>query len=199
MSGQVRVREVQLGLCLTPTMTMAGGRLVLGHLADKCGRLRMFRISLFMLAATLVVWPHASSLASLIAVAICYGFFAGGYPSLPPTIIADHFDAPHTQHARFQLIGLSFSVETVGSLVGPSIAGFLFDEFGNYHTAAREPRRPTLLFSNLRPNTCAYVLHVSAVLSASHHHPSPATHSPRRRCLPYIAPVPHSDPNTCRA
>jgi MFS family permease len=112
------------------------GRVVLGMAADRCGRVRVYKCAIGALAAAALLWPEtAPALAAIAAFAVAYGFAAGAYPSLHTTIIADFFAAEHGDK-MFSLLGCSFASDVLGAIVGPPIAGTLFDEYGSYRGAA---------------------------------------------------------------
>ena len=53
----------------------------------------MLKLTMLMLAVTIAVWPTVETFGGFTAVTFVYGFFAGGFPSLPPTIVADFYGA----------------------------------------------------------------------------------------------------------
>ena len=66
-------------------------------------------------------------------VTVVYGSHAGAYPSLPPSIIADLFDSvDDASQYLFRLSGLQFSADVLGAILGPPIAGWIYDSTGSY-------------------------------------------------------------------
>eukprot|EP00038_Savillea_parva_P024874 m.45367 g.45367 ORF g.45367 m.45367 type:complete len:578 (-) comp6642_c0_seq2:83-1816(-) len=107
------------------------GRLVLGVAADRFRRLHVLAATCFVLAVTAAVWPAAKSFGSLVVIALLYGFFAGGVPSLPPTVVADYY-GKHFSKRIFILYSMSFVCQLPGTMVGPPICGWIYDDAGNY-------------------------------------------------------------------
>ncbi|KAI8364424.1 major facilitator superfamily domain-containing protein [Blakeslea trispora] len=65
------------------------GRLVIGYFADRVGRLNMYIISCFCAGIfCMAFWPFATTLGSLMAFAVLFGFFCGIYYALAPPITA---------------------------------------------------------------------------------------------------------------
>jgi predicted MFS family arabinose efflux permease len=108
------------------------GRIILGAAGDRVGHVRLFQFGFTQLALALFLFPHCRGPVAFCFVAFYYGFFAGGYPSLPPTIISIWFANQPGKIGR--LVGLNFFADTVGAVSGPVIVGFLYDNSttGNY-------------------------------------------------------------------
>ena len=106
------------------------GRVVLGAVGDRMGHTRLFQIGMFQLAIAMFVLPHCESMVSFCLIAIHYGFWAGGFVSLPPSIISIWFSDYPTKVGR--LVGINFCADTVGAIAGPVIVGAMYDVFGNY-------------------------------------------------------------------
>lgn len=64
-----------------------------------------------------------------------YGFFAGGFPSLPPSIIAEYYSDVASK-SLFQVIGVNFFLETPGAILGPTLIGLVYDETGSYEAGS---------------------------------------------------------------
>lgn len=126
----------RLGATLLGTLGLASlfGRLILGFAADRIGRLNMLKLSMLVMTISICCWPWMESFGGFMAVAIFYGFFAGGFPSLPPTILADYYH--DVKHMQLRLMGLCAQVQIFGALLGPPITGWLFDAHGDYVAAA---------------------------------------------------------------
>ena len=108
------------------------GRITMGALADKIGRKLSLQICLFTMSAAGFAWRYTESFTAILLFAVVYGFNAGGFPSLPPTIISDYFGDAKIG----ALVGLSFTADAVGVALGPPICGWIFDAAGNYDAAS---------------------------------------------------------------
>lgn len=104
------------------------GRFALGGLADRMGR----RTSLFAMyagmAASLAVWAVSGNVWSLAGFAILYGVFYGGWVAVLPAVVMDEFGGRQVAG----IIGVLYTSVALGTLVGPSAAGFVFDATGSY-------------------------------------------------------------------
>ena len=86
----------------------------------------VLQISIAVMGFSCLSWPYCDSVAALSVFAFVYGFNAGGFVSLPPSIIADLFSHRYPHHFA-TLVGLNFAADTVGSLLGAPIFGWLYD------------------------------------------------------------------------
>ncbi|KAK9765400.1 hypothetical protein K7432_006313 [Basidiobolus ranarum] len=70
----------------------AVGRVVLGLVADKLGRINAIALCVLLDSIIILVfWPFASTFSSVFAFSILYGFFGGGYISMLPVVSAELF------------------------------------------------------------------------------------------------------------
>jgi MFS family permease len=104
------------------------GRLVLGALADRLGRVRSYQATFAILAASFPIWYASSSWPTLLAFAIVLGVGYGGWIALQPTVIAELFGL----RGLGALVGLVYTGAAVGALFGPPLAGVLVDATGGY-------------------------------------------------------------------
>lgn len=106
------------------------GRVVLGALGDRIGHTRLFQFGMSQLAVSMFLFPHCNNAATFSLLAFYYGFWAGGYPSLPPSIISIWY-VDHTNHVG-RLVGLNFASDAIGAILGPVIVGSMYDHYGSY-------------------------------------------------------------------
>lgn len=123
-----------LALSLIGCASIAG-RVIIGMMADKFGTTNTLISSMVVLIACVLIWTHVESLAGLLVLSCCYGFFAGGFPSLPPSIIAEYYGKV-AGSSLFQVIGVNFFLETPGATIGPSLVGYMFDVSGTYESGS---------------------------------------------------------------
>ena len=107
------------------------GRLVIGALADRVGRVRTFQASFAVLAASFLIWLVGGSWPWLSAFAVVLGTGYGGWIALQPTVLAQLFGT----RGLGGLVGLVYTAAGVGALVGPPLAGVLVDATGGYRWA----------------------------------------------------------------
>ena len=104
------------------------GRFLLGDVADRVGRRVAVSATLAGMAAALALWACSSGLAPLVAFALLYGAFYGGFVALLPALVMDEFGARSVSG----IIGVLYTSVAVATLVGPSAAGFAFDASHGY-------------------------------------------------------------------
>jgi MFS family permease len=107
------------------------GRLAIGALADRVGRVRTFQASFAVLAASFAIWLVGGSWPWLLGFAVVLGTGYGGWIALQPTVLAEMFG----MRGLGGLVGLVYTAAGVGALVGPPLAGVLVDATGGYRWA----------------------------------------------------------------
>jgi len=107
------------------------GRLMLGFIADKIGRVRAFQLTLIATGIVQAFWPLCETKGTLVVYAIAFGFVSGGFIALVPVVVAEYFGT-----ARLGGMMGYLSIALVpGSLGGPPLAGLWYDEVGTYTPA----------------------------------------------------------------
>jgi MFS family permease len=104
------------------------GRFVLGGMADKLGRELALLLMFAGMAASLLVWICATAFWGMIAFALVYGVFYGGFVAILPALATDYFGGRHVSG----IIGVLYTSIAFGTLIGPSAAGFAFDISHSY-------------------------------------------------------------------
>ena len=104
------------------------GRLAIGALADRLGRIRTYQASYAILAASFALGVPAGSYPALVAFAAVLGVGYGGWIALQPAVIADLFGL----RGLGGVVGLIYTAGGVGALVGPPLAGLLIDGSAGY-------------------------------------------------------------------
>lgn len=104
------------------------GRFCLGGFADRVGRDTFLAIMYAGIAVSLTVWAAADGPRMLAAFALLFGLFYGGWVAVLPAVVADHFGRRNVGG----IIGLLYTSVAIGTLIGPSLAGFLYDASNSY-------------------------------------------------------------------
>ncbi len=104
------------------------GRLVIGALADRLGRTLTLVLMQGAMGATYLLWAGAASYPLFALFALCFGLSYGGIVSLLPALCMDFFGA----RAVASIIGMLYSGAALGNLLGPVLAGLVFDHTGSY-------------------------------------------------------------------
>ncbi|GMI20680.1 hypothetical protein TrRE_jg759, partial [Triparma retinervis] len=130
--------DSSLALSLVGISSVAG-RVVIGIAADKAGTKNCLLASMVVLAGCICLWPQVKATSQgkvqVMVLSGFYGFFAGAFPSLPPSIVAEYY-AKVADDSLFQIVGVQFFLETPGALFGPVIVGKLFDSTGGYEAGS---------------------------------------------------------------
>ena len=140
------------------------GRFLLGSMADKFGRRSSLTVMYVGAAAIFAWWLVAANVWQLAVFALIYGACYGGYVAIMPAVAADYFSGPNISG----VIGMLITSVAVGNLIGPPIAGFIFDQLQSY-TIPIFASMITSLFAAV----CAFVLEEPAKWRESFLH-SPA-------------------------
>lgn len=104
------------------------GRLFLGGIADRLGR-DQFLVGMYLgMAVSLAIWALAGGVWALAGFAFLFGVFYGGWVAILPAVVADHFGGRSVSG----IIGALYTSAAVGTLLGPTAAGFAFDFSHSY-------------------------------------------------------------------
>jgi MFS transporter, OFA family, oxalate/formate antiporter len=104
------------------------GRFLLGGTADRIGRRRSL-VGVFGGLAVMQLWWLASTTAWQLAVfAMVFGTFYGGFVAIYPALTVDHFGNRYASG----IIGILYTGCTIGTFIGPLLAGAAFDALGSY-------------------------------------------------------------------
>ncbi len=104
------------------------GRFLLGGLADRLGHDRSLIATYLVMALALVIWLVSTTFWPLAIFGFIFGSAYGGWVALQPAVVMDHFGGRNVSG----VIGLLYTSAGVGTLLGPSAAGFAFDLSGSY-------------------------------------------------------------------
>ena len=105
------------------------GRFAIGALADRIGRIRTLALMQASMGASYLLWHAASGYTALVGFALWFGLSYGGIVSLLPAICMDLFGA----RAVSSIVGTLYTGAAFGNLLGPVLAGAVFDRSGSYH------------------------------------------------------------------
>jgi MFS family permease len=102
------------------------GRLVLGPVADRIGRIRTYRACFAVMAGSFGIWLVAPSYVWLVVFALVLGGSYGGFIALSPAVAAEVFGVTNLG----RLVGVLYTGAGLGALLGPPLAGLLIDASG---------------------------------------------------------------------
>ena len=104
------------------------GRFFLGGLADRFGR-EVSLVGMFAgMALALVIWLSSTQFWPLAIFAFIFGTAYGGWVALLPAVIMDYFGGRNVSG----LIGILYTSAGIGTLIGPSATGYIFDATQSY-------------------------------------------------------------------
>jgi MFS family permease len=104
------------------------GRFFLGTIADRTGRERSLLMIFVGMAASFSIWAFSANVWSLAVFAFVYGVFYGGWVAVLPAVVMDYFGGRNVSG----IIGVLYTSAAIGTLIGPSAAGFAFDLSHSY-------------------------------------------------------------------
>lgn len=104
------------------------GRFFLGGLADRMGRQQALLVMFVGMALALAVWAGVTGFWGLVGFSFVFGVFYGGYVAVLPALVMDTFGG----RAVSGIIGVLYTSIAIGTLVGPSAAGFGYDLSHSY-------------------------------------------------------------------
>jgi MFS family permease len=104
------------------------GRFLLGGLADRLGHDRSLIATYLAMALALIIWLVSTTFWPLAIFGFVFGSAYGGWVALLPAVAMDHFGGLNIGG----VIGILYTSAGIGTLLGPSAAGFAFDLSGSY-------------------------------------------------------------------
>jgi len=104
------------------------GRFTIGALADRIGRSLTLALMQLSMGASYLLWSAAGGYAALALFALWFGLSYGAIVALLPAICMDLFGA----RAVASIIGTLYSGAALGNLLGPVVAGAVFDRGASY-------------------------------------------------------------------
>ena len=104
------------------------GRFAIGLLADRLGRAQTLVLMQLSMGASYVLWAMAGGHVLMGLFALWFGLSYGSIVSLLPAICMDYFGGKSVA----SVVGTLYSGAALGNLLGPVLAGAVFDHSGHY-------------------------------------------------------------------
>jgi MFS family permease len=104
------------------------GRLGIGVFADRIGTARLFKASVFLMAASYLLWIIAPSYIWLVGFAVTLGLGYGLRIALMPAVLIELFGVQNLG----AILGIFFTASGISAVLGPLLAGFIVDATGSY-------------------------------------------------------------------
>ncbi len=110
------------------TITSIVGQVGGGYIGDRYNKARLAAICMLMHAVAMLMLAFATGGAVIVAAALLHGLAWGTRGPLMMAIRADFYGRRHFG----QIAGYSNIMVMFGPLIGPSLAGWMFDQYGDY-------------------------------------------------------------------
>jgi len=105
------------------------GRLTIGFLSDKIGRIRVLMICFILLTVSIILLMSVRNVLMLYLLALIFGYSFGGCIPQMPAVTGDIFGSKSIGTIYGVLEGLAFGI---GGGIGPVLGGYLKDVTGSY-------------------------------------------------------------------
>lgn len=107
------------------------GRLIFGFLGDYVEKRKLLAVTMILQGIGVLIFAYASSIIHVYAFVVIYGLTYGGCIPLLMAFRGDLFG-----RKKFaQMSGIMSPFRTIGNVIGPVFAGYLFDVTGSYKIA----------------------------------------------------------------
>ncbi|CAG8018758.1 unnamed protein product [Penicillium olsonii] len=123
--------DSNLGFYLLSMLNAAStfGRIAPNFLADHIGPLNMLTPAVTITAILAFVWIRVHTVPGIIILSVFYGFFSGGFVSLPPVVMASM--TPDVRNLGTRM-GMLFAIVSIGLLIGTPIGGAILNSTNEY-------------------------------------------------------------------
>jgi MFS family permease len=127
---QTGITNQNLGFYLLPILNAAsvGGRIIPNFFADRTGPVNVLVPCSLMTGLLAFIWIGIHNLGGTVVFAILYGFFSGGFVSLPPVAIVVLTKDMRKIGTR---MGQCFFISAFGLLTGTPVSGAILSASGN--------------------------------------------------------------------
>ncbi|MFC1869760.1 MFS transporter [Chloroflexota bacterium] len=129
--GSVGIARWTSGMVATAIPLMSiGGRLGFGWLGDKFTRKRVAAVAFVMMGFGMLFFGYASAAGAwqLVSFLLLFGIGYGGCSALRPSTVREYFG----RTSFGTVFGLMVGINILGSITGPPLAGWVFDNWGSY-------------------------------------------------------------------
>ncbi|MFQ5924370.1 MAG: MFS transporter [Dehalococcoidia bacterium] len=107
------------------------GNLVMGPLSDRIGRKSAWIICSALISVTILGLGAVNNAATAYLLIVFLGFSYGGLVAVFGPLIGEFFGLTHMG----KIMGIFFTCGTISGLIGPTLAGYLYDFTGSYDRA----------------------------------------------------------------
>jgi sugar phosphate permease len=110
-----------------------GGRLSFGWFGDRFDKRRVTALGLFLVGLSMLFFSYVATVGTwlLVLFVILFGIGYGGPAPMSAALVREYFGK-----ARLgTILGLVIGIAYIGSIVGPPLAGWVYDTYGSYQSA----------------------------------------------------------------
>jgi sugar phosphate permease len=114
-------------------LTSIGGRLSFGWFGDRFDKRRVTAVGLILVGLSMLFFSYVATVGTwlLVLFVILFGIGYGGPVPMSAALVREYFGK-----ARLgTILGLAMGVTYIGSIVGPPLAGWVYDTYGSYQGA----------------------------------------------------------------
>jgi MFS family permease len=104
------------------------GRGGIGFISHKIGLVRLYKLSVLIMAASYLLWLPFSGYGWLVAFAATLGFGYGVRIALTPVVLIEFFGLGNLG----TMLGVFFTASAISAVCGPLVAGLIIDWTGSY-------------------------------------------------------------------
>jgi MFS family permease len=104
------------------------GRGGIGFISQKIGLVRLYKLSVLIMAASYLLWLPFSGYGWLVAFAAALGFGYGVRIALTPVVLIEFFGLGNLG----TMLGVFFTASAISAVCGPLVAGLIIDWTGSY-------------------------------------------------------------------
>jgi len=117
----------------TIALTSILGRLSFGWLGDRFDKRRVTAVGLALTSLSMLFFGYVATVGTwlLVPFIILFGIGWGGPVPMIPALLREYFGRVRLG----TILGFAMGVATLGAIVGPPLAGWVFDSFGSYQGA----------------------------------------------------------------
>ena len=123
--------DAKLGFYLLSMLNAAStfGRIIPNFISDHAGPINVLTPAVTITSILAFAWIRVHTESGIIALTVLYGFFSGGFVSLPPVVLASM--TPDVRDLGTRL-GMVFAVVSIGVLIGTPIGGAILSDTNQY-------------------------------------------------------------------
>jgi MFS family permease len=104
------------------------GRSGIGFISQKVGSVRLYKLSVLVMAASYLLWLPFTGYGWLVAFAVTLGFGYGLRIALTPVVLIEFFGF----RSLGAVLGAFFTASSISALCGPLVAALIIDQTGSY-------------------------------------------------------------------